>query len=306
MTKGVSAVQISEWIQDEKMKKVAIVTGATSGIGKAVVEVLLKRKINVIALGRSIEKINKTKAEFSHLTKELRLDFVLGDLGDNKKTNQAAFDLIKLLNRDYDGKLDILINVAGIVNSGYKENEDGNEVTFAVNHLSVFLLTRCLTLSLEKADKPRVLVVSSLSHYRATINWNNIQSKRFYNIMKAYKMSKLYNVLFVKEFVRRYKKIKIYAIDPGLVNTELGLKRTGRLAHFIWNMKRKNGVSPLVPARYIVEVATKNRYLDQSGEYIKQGIVVESSKGSYCKEDAKKLWDYSNKLVKITSSETVS
>lgn len=280
------------------MRKVAVVTGATSGIGKAVVELLLQSDVNVVALGRSIEKINKTKDELIYLTKKTRLDFILGDLSNNRQTKQAALDISEFIKRNYEGKLNILMNVAGLVNSGYQENEDGNEVTFAVNHLSVFLLTRHLIPLLEKTRNSRVLVVSSLSHYRATINWENIQSKKFYNIMKAYKMSKLYNVLFVKEFAKRNQNIKIYAIDPGLVNTELGLKGTGLIAHFIWNIKRKKGTSASVPAKFMVDVAMKQQYLSQSGNYLKQGEVVESSKGSYNKQDAQKLWDYSLKLTK--------
>ncbi len=281
------------------MKKVAVVTGATSGIGKAVVELLLKENIHVIGLGRSKEKIEKVKTEFADLAANANLDFVLGDLSDNRQVNLAANDIAQFVNDKYDGKIDILMNIAGIVSSGRHLNEDGNEVTFAINHLAVFLLTYHMVPLLRKSEDPRILVVSSLSHYWASINWKNIQSKKLYNILKSYKRSKLYNVFFVKEFSRRFNDIKIYAIDPGLVKTELGLKRTNRIAYGIWNSRMNKGTNPLYPAGFMINVATKDEYLTLSGHYIKKGVSVESNKISYSEEEARKLWVYSEELAHI-------
>lgn len=281
------------------MHKVAVVTGATSGIGKAVVELLLKENIHVVGLGRNIERIEQVKNEFAYLTEKVNLDFVLGDLSDNRQTNLAAQNIISLITDKYEGKVDILMNIAGIVSSGYHENEDGNEVTFAINHLSVFLMTYHMMPLLKKALDARVLVVSSLSHYWASINWKNIQSKKLYNILKGYKRSKLYNVFFAKEFARRFSDIRIYAIDPGLVKTELGLKRTYGIAYMVWNSRMNKGTNPLYPAKFMIDVATKQAYKEQSGHYIKAGKSIESSKISYSKEDAKKLWEYSEDLTKI-------
>ncbi|MCF7930375.1 MAG: SDR family NAD(P)-dependent oxidoreductase [Acholeplasmataceae bacterium] len=281
------------------MSKVAVVTGATSGIGKAVVELLLKEGIHVVGLGRNTEKIDAVKNEFQALTKHANLDFVLGDLSDNRQVNLAAKDLKELIDDKYHGKIDILMNIAGIVSSGRHLNEDGNEVTFAINHLAVFLLTYHMIPCLKKSSDPRILVVSSLSHYWASINWKNIQSQKLYNILKSYKRSKLYNVLFVKEFSRHFNDIKIYAIDPGLVKTELGLKRTNGLAYAIWNSRMNKGTNPLYPAGFMIDVATKNEYNSMSGHYIKKGVSVASSKVSYSIIDAKKLWEYSEELTQI-------
>jgi len=281
------------------MKKIAVVTGATSGIGRAVVELLLKNEINVIGLGRNTEKIEKAKKDFAHLIEKANLDFILGDLSDNRQTNLACKNIGSFIEQKYEGKIDILMNVAGIVSSGYHENEDGNEVTFAINHLAVFLVTHHMVQYLRKSDDPRVLVVSSLSHYWATINWKNIQSRKLYNILKSYKRSKLYNVFFVKEFARRHKDINIYAIDPGLVKTELGLKRTNGLAYMIWNSRMNKGTNPLYPAGFMIDIATKPEYLSQSGLYIKKGVAVESNKVSYSEEHARKLWEYSEELADV-------
>ncbi|MCR3906866.1 MAG: SDR family NAD(P)-dependent oxidoreductase [Tenericutes bacterium] len=281
------------------MQKVAIVTGASSGIGKANVELLLKEKIHVIAFARNIEKIEAVKKEFKPLTKNANLDFVIGDLSNNKSTHQAGQDLVDFVNKKYNGQLDILMNVAGRVTSGYHENEDGNEITFATNHLSVFILTYYLTPLLKKAKDPRVLVVSSLSHYRASINWNNIQNKKCYNILKAYKRSKLYNVFFVKEYARKFKDIPIFAIDPGLVKTEIGGKNTTGLARFAWNLRKSGGTDVYYPSKFMVDVALKPEYKALSGHYIKEGKSIPSNKITYNEEHAKRLWSYSESLTQI-------
>lgn len=280
--------------------KVAVVTGATSGIGKKCVEMLLERNIFVIGLARDQQKADAVKEEFKHLIKENQLDFVIGDLLTLKQTKLAALDMHQIIDQKYNGKLDLLFHVAGLVSSKCMENEDGNEVTFAVNHLSVFYLTYHLTSRLLRSDDPRMLVVSSKSHYRANINWENIQSKHHYNILKAYKRSKTYNVLFVKGFAERFPQIKTYAIDPGLVNTNLGLKNTGCLARYVWDKRRKKGTDTAYPVKFMMDVALKKAYLDHSGLYIKDGVVVKSNPITYYRKNIHQMWLYSESLTNTT------
>ncbi len=282
------------------MNKIAIVTGATSGIGKAVIELLLKSNVDVIGLGRNQNRIDKVIEEFMPYTKKANLDFVLGDLSDNRQTKLAAQNLISLLNQKYNGKIDILMNIAGIVSTGYHENEDGNEITFAVNHLAVFHLSYYIYPLLKKTKDSRIFVVSSYSHYWSSVNWNDPQSKRFYNVLKGYKHSKLYNVFFIKEFARRHQDVKIYAVDPGLVNTEIGTKKTSGLVNWVWNIRRGKGTDAYYPAKYMVDIALKPEYLNQSGHYLKEGKSIASSKKSKSESDAKKLWKYSEELLNIT------
>lgn len=282
------------------MNKVAVVTGATSGIGFAVTELLLKEKINVIALSRDIDKANQTKEKLKDYIIDVNLDFVIGDLSDNEQTNKTGENIVKLIKDKYKGKLDILMNIAGRVTTGYHENTDGNEMTFAVNHLSVFILTYHLTPLLKKSDDPRVLVVSSLSHYRASINWNNIQNKKMYNILKAYKRSKLYNVFFVKEYARRFEMISTFAIDPGLVRTNIGAKNTTGIAKLAWKLRSCTGTDIYFPARYMIDVATKEEYKSCSGDYIKKGKSVKSNPITYNADHGRRLWEYTEELTHIS------
>ena len=280
------------------MQRVAVVTGATSGIGKACVEGLLKHGVEVIGLGRDHAKMDLLIAEMSGI-KNHKLTMVYGDLSDLKSTEQAANNLSKVIEQIYQGKIDILMNVAGRVSSGYHTNQDGNEVTFHTNHLAVFQLTHAMIPYLKESNDPRILVVSSRSHYRANIHFNNLQSKRGYNILKAYKRSKLYNVLFVKAFASKYKHIPIFAIDPGLVKTNIGMKHTNKLAQWVWNYHVKRGDDASYPAQFMVDIALKDAYRNLSGHYFLKGQPVESNPLTYRLDLADRLWLESLKLTKI-------
>jgi len=280
------------------MKSVALVTGATSGIGKAIVELLLLENIDVIALGRNQEKLDQLSIDMKDKGKA-KLTLVVGDLSDNNSSNLAGQALAKVIVEQYQGKLDILMHVAGMVSSGYHENRDGNEVTFATNHLSVMILTHILYPFLLKSSDPRMLVVSSRSHYRADINFKNLQSKKLYNIFKAYKRSKLYNVFFVRYFAKQVLEIPTFAIDPGLVKTEIGMKNTNALAQYFWKKHANRGTDAFYPTRFMLDIATKPVYRELSGHYFFEGKSVKSNPVTYDLEIAEKLWLASLKYANI-------
>lgn len=279
------------------MKKVALVTGATSGIGKANVELLLKEKIDVIAVARSKEKVNRLIDEMKDFNHETKLHIVMGDLSDRAGVEHVITGVKKVLHDYYQDRLDIMMNIAGIVSSGLHRNQDGNELTFATNHLSVFMLTCALVESLEKSDDPRILVVSSLSHYRASINFKNLQNFKGYNILKGYKRSKLYNVLFVKGFAMRYPHLPIFAIDPGLVKTEIGLKNTSKLAAAVWKWRVSTGTDAYYPASFMVKMVTDPTYITQSGQYFKEGLMKKSNPITYREDSINRLWVETEKIL---------
>ncbi len=280
------------------MNKVAVVTGATSGIGRANVELLLKANIDVIGLARNEMRAEVLKKDLADIKTQAKLHVVMGDLSSTRKTQDALVAIKSVLDKHYEGHLDILMNVAGIVSSGLHLNEEGNELTFATNHLSVFILTNGLISYLEKSQDPRILVVSSLSHYRASINFNNLQNKKCYNILKAYKRSKLYNVFFVKAFAKRYPHLPIFAIDPGLVKTEIGIKNTSKLAAKVWLWRVSKGTEANYPASFMVKIATDPDYISQTGLYFKEGIPKKSNPITYLEHHQDKLWELTEELVK--------
>lgn len=280
------------------MRKIAIVTGATSGIGKEVVLKLLKEDVNVIGLGRSDEKIEALVNDANPLIKDNKLHIVKGDLSDQMSVKEVANEMIKII-VDCNYQIDYLIHVAGRVTSGYHINKEYHEITFAVNHLAVVQLTYLLMDYLRPSLKSRILVVSSQSHFRANINFDNLETKTYYTILRSYKRSKLYNVLFVKGFKDRYNEIPIYAIDPGLVRTNIGQKNTSKLASIVWNWRSKRGIHPGVVAIHMFNVLKDERFDTLSGAYIKHGEPMTSNPITYKKEVTDKMWDVSLGMLDI-------
>lgn len=280
------------------MQKIAIVTGATSGIGRQLVLKLIEQKIIVIALGRSDEKIENLKIDTEALITNNALYVIKGDLNNKASINTIA-EKIRILLDEHHYQIDYLIHVAGRVTSGYHVNEDQHEMTFAVNHLAVVLLTHLLINKMRISKKSRILVVSSQSHYRANINFNNLESKAFYSILRSYKRSKLYNVLFVRGLAERFKDIPVYAIDPGLVRTKIGTKNTSKLASFVWNLRSKKGIDPMIAATHMYNVLIQEKFDDISGSYIRHGQPVSSNPITYRKEIIDRLWDVSLAMLDI-------
>lgn len=131
---------------------------------------------------------------------------------------------------------------------------------WAVNHLAPFLLTMELLPLLDAAPGGRIITVSSGSHYNTRLNWQDIQLRRRYNPLRAYNQTKLANVLFTLEFNRRYascSRMRAFAADPGLVNTEIGLKSNSFLARWVWDIRRRGGVTPEFAAQGLVVLATE-------------------------------------------------
>jgi NAD(P)-dependent dehydrogenase (short-subunit alcohol dehydrogenase family) len=284
----------------EYMQKIAIITGATSGIGRELVLKLIEKNMVVIALGRSDDKIKKLKIDSKNLLRDNALYVIKGDLDNKNSINEIGKEIASLLEK-YNYQIDYLVHVAGRVTSGYHVNEDQHEMTFAVNHLAVVLLTHLLIKKMRKSNKSRILVVSSQSHYRANINFNNLESKSFYSILRSYKRSKLYNVLFVKGLAIRFEDVPVYAIDPGLVRTKIGTKNTSKLASFVWNLRSKKGIDPMVAAAHMCDVLTKEKFDHLSGSYIRHGQPVSSNPITYDKDVIDKLWDVSLDMLNINN-----
>lgn len=97
----------------------------------------------------------------------------------------------------------------------------------------------------------RIIITSSFAHEKAKIKWHDMMHKNFYLIMSVYRQTKLCNVLFARELNRRYGEtgIRAYAVNPGLVATDIGCKHTGIVARLVWFACKARGVDPSVPAK---------------------------------------------------------
>lgn len=229
--------------------KTVVVTGATSGIGLAVCEELLRHGYYVIGVGRTKENCEKAKDFLLQKMPKSQLSFVYGDLLQQSNVRRIADEILSILERISYSQLHALINNAGCVRSWYSTSEEGFEQQFALNHLAGFLLTNLLFPSLKRAQG-RIIMTGSNSHKKMKMHWNDIMFTKHYNPLLAYKQTKLCNMLFAKECNNHFAEsgVRAYVVDPGLVATEIGNKQTGILVKKVWSFRKASGVSPQIPA----------------------------------------------------------
>jgi NAD(P)-dependent dehydrogenase (short-subunit alcohol dehydrogenase family) len=282
--------------------KTIVITGATSGIGLAAARELASKGAYIIGIGRSAEKCKIIEDQIKGMYPGARIAFHTADLSLMGQVRQLAGEIIERVENEGLGCIDVLINNAGAVSSWYVSTAEGFELQFALNHLAPFLLTQLLMPLLKAAPEARILTTSSGSHYRTKINWDDIMHRKHYNCLMAYKQAKLCNVLFTNEFNRRMaeiRNVKAFAVDPGLVNTEIGLKGTSGIVRWVWQKRSRGGISPEEGAATSIYLASQPSLPDTGYAYWKQCRQLEPSTYSQREDVASRLWDVSAKMCGI-------
>lgn len=217
-----------------------VISGATSGIGWASFKALVEKGYRVIGIGRSRGKIEQCLNEMEAAGTRDQAEYILADLSSQREIHRASREIETLLNGE---DLYCLINNAGSFASNYKETVDGIEWQLAINHMAPFLLSSLLIPFMSEGS--RIVTVSSRAHRGAKLHWKDPGMKRFYSSLGSYRQSKFFNVLIMNEINRRYKDKGLTACcaDPGLVNTDIGLKGTKGLSKLVWYFRSKGGQS---------------------------------------------------------------
>jgi NAD(P)-dependent dehydrogenase (short-subunit alcohol dehydrogenase family) len=198
--------------------KICLVTGANSGIGRAAALALAKRGVVVAMVGRHAGRLEAARdavvAESGGAA-----DCWVADLSSQREVRALAHDVAARY-----GRLDVLVNNAGVMLQRRRVTADGLEMTFAVNHLAGFLLTNLLLDALQAAAPARVVNVASNAAEHGVIDFDDLQGERGYTRRRAYNQSKLANVLFTCELARRLEGTGVTAncVHPGHVWTNLG------------------------------------------------------------------------------------
>mgnify|MGYP003293460376 CR=1 FL=1 len=198
--------------------KIAIVTGANSGMGMATTKALADMGIKVIMLCRNNER--GTNALETLRNPKRDIDLMLCDLGEIK----SIYKFIDEFKSKYD-HLDILVNNAGFISLDKQLTSDGLERQFGINHIGHFVLTTNLIDYMPTGS--RIVNVASGAHKTGKIHFEDINLTKGFNVVKAYSQSKLANVLFTRELARRLepKKITVNCCHPGAVATNMGVNR---------------------------------------------------------------------------------
>ncbi len=275
--------------------KTIVITGATSGIGLQAAIDFAGLGARVIGVGRDPKRCSAAKQQVLSKTPKAQVEYLLANLSSLAQVRALAVDIKKILGRWGQTHLDILVNDAGTYSGRRILTEDGTELTMAVNHYAPFLLTHELMSLLTAAHEAKVLTVSSGSHYNTNIHVHRIDHPLIYFGLWAYKVSKLANVLFTLEFNRRFGKtnVRAYAVDPGLVNTEIAFKGTDPISKFVWKIRKNSGTLPEIPVRTMLFLAQKSLSTRAGENYWKDSLPKTPSRVAQDPELARQLWEKS-------------
>ena len=199
-------------------RPIMLVTGATDGIGRQTALNLARQGARVLVHGRSPGRAETTVEELKSASGNPDLEPVFGDFSSLAQVRSLAQEINSRVEH-----LDVLVHNAGVYMKTRVLTTDGFETTFQVNHLAPFLLTELLKDKLLKAPSARIVVVSSVAHQGAYLDFQNLQGEKDFDGYSAYALSKLANLLFTFELAERLRntRVTVNALHPGLIGTKL-------------------------------------------------------------------------------------
>lgn len=272
-----------------------LVTGATSGIGFQTALALAEQGAQVVLGARTEPRGRAAVQRIRNAQPEAGVDYLVGDLS----SMQAVRELAEAFSQRYSA-LHVLVNNAGGYFLRRELSVDGYEMTFALNHLSYFLLTNLLLDTLRSSAPARVVNVASVAHRDARIHFDDLQLEHNYGVgLRAYGQSKLANVLFTYELHRRLAGtgVSTNALHPGFVRTGLPVKHImWPLRLFVW-LSFLFGMPPDRGATSSIRLASDPSLAEVSGNYYSRGRQVRSSPRSYDEQTARRLWQISEQLT---------
>lgn len=271
--------------------RTCLITGATSGIGRATAEALAGLGFKVLVAGRDQEL---GEAVLSRIRDQGgAAEFLKADLASQAEVRGLAAAVLA-----HHPRLDVLVNNAALVAGKRTLTVDGIEMVFAVNHLAPFLLTNLLLPALRAAGRARIVTVSSDAHQGGAMDLDDVANPRRYGALAAYRCSKLANLLFTYELARRLadegSPITANALHPGFVASRIGT-RHGWLPKPVWWLLSRLARNPRKGARTSVYLATSPEVEGISGRYFIDCREMRSSPESLNATLARDLWQASER-----------
>lgn len=279
--------------------RTAVVTGASSGIGQEAAIALAAQGWHVIAHGRDPERTAAAEVRIRDAAGPgAKVDMIRGDLALLSDAARVADEI-----RELTPRVDVLLNNAGGVRDQRLLTPEGNEATFAGNHLGHFLLTRRLTSLLQAAatlgdsGPVRVVNVSSRAHQMCTaINWDDLQQIGEWVSVKAYALAKLCNILFTTALSRRLSPsgIVVHAMHPGVVASNFANHAAPEMRSYLASA---DSVSPAAGADTLLWLATAEAPGTTTGLYYHERQAVAPAALATDEATAERLWAESEALV---------
>ncbi|GAA4585088.1 SDR family oxidoreductase [Planotetraspora phitsanulokensis] len=288
--------------------KYVVITGATSGIGRAAAVELAARGARLAIVARDEAKANEVAAQLAGAADGSAVAGVfVADLASQRSVRRVADEILERCPR-----VDVLVNNAGALHYQRQLTEDGLEMTWAVNHLAPFLLTSLLLHRLKENAPARIITTSSHGHRAARkgIDFDDLNGERLYGRrtlvgggFMRYAETKLANILFTAELARRLRGsgVSAYCFDPGLVATGFAMNN-GALVR--WNMvvRRPFSRSPEKGAETLVWLADSADVAEDDGTYFGDMRPKAPSEAARDMDAARRLWEVSEEQVDDSSS----
>jgi NAD(P)-dependent dehydrogenase (short-subunit alcohol dehydrogenase family) len=275
----------------EMSGKVVVITGATSGIGQAAARRLALMGARVVLVARDRNRAEATRRRLATLNPDAAHTVHHGDLSVLSETRGVANRIA-----DAEPRIDVLINNAGAIFTKRAVTEDGLEQTFALNHMSYFVMTRVLLPRL--APDARIVNTASEAHRTAKFDLNALTSDTRYRAFRTYGLTKLCNILFTRELARRLNLTRITAncLHPGIVasrffdNVHGGLGVLLKLGAFFM-------ISPEQGAQTIVYLASSDQVRGITGQYFSRCRFKMPTREAQSDDAARQLWNESQRLA---------
>jgi NAD(P)-dependent dehydrogenase (short-subunit alcohol dehydrogenase family) len=278
--------------------RVCLVTGATSGIGKATAQGLAELGATVLVVGRNEAKTRAVVDQIKHVTGNPSVEGLLADLSSQQQIRTLAGTVLARA-----PQLHVLVNNAGAIYTKRSLSVDGIEMTFAVDHLAYFLLTALLVDRLKSSVPARIINVASDAHARARIDFDDVQGEHGYRAFRAYGRAKLANILFTYELAHRLAGSGVTAncLHPGVIATGFG-RNNGGLLSLGMGLIRPFVKKPEQGAETSIYLASSPDVAEVSGQYFVNKRASKSSPASYDVEVAHRLWSISADMTGLSGS----
>ena len=281
--------------------KVFVVTGATSGIGKALALDLGKTGETVVLVGRDADRGSAALKDVTLETENPNIDLQLCDLS----ILSSVRNLAEILKSRYQ-KINVLINNASVYKRKRVVTVDGFEEMFAANHLGAFLLTNLLLELLQAAvqadGSARILNITAPA--TTQLDFDDLQSEKSFNSLNAFGATKMANLLFTFALARRLENtgITVNAVHPGLARSGLMKEAILPLRFVTWLLSSQ----PEKVAENIAQAATAPEFNNISGKFLHNRKTLEAPAYAYDRDIQQRLWEQSETFTQLPSTKGVT
>lgn len=288
--------------------KVVVITGATSGIGQVAAEKLAEMGARIVQIARDGVRGEAAMKRLRERSPAVEHKIYYADLSRLSEMRRVAAEIAAA-----ESRIDVLINNAGAIFSAREVTQDGLERTFALNHMSYFMLAHGLRERLVSSGPARIVNTASDAHEPFSLDFDDLQSEKAYQsnfwewlrwggpAFKVYGRSKLCNILFTRELSRRLAGTAVTAnsLHPGFVATRFG-DQTGGLLSFGIRVAKNFALTPERGAETLVYLASSPEVAGVTGEYFHKCRQAMPSQEARDDAKAKRLWKDTANLAQVS------